>query len=144
MKQLFILLISFLNGSSMLYSHHMIGGPLLMQQALTEEQKITQLISYIEKLDAKFIRNGSEYSAVDAAKHLRMKREKAGKSIKTAKEFIDNIASKSSMSGEAYQIKFNNGIKLNVRDVLYNELKKVESRHVGNFREIRAANTPVC
>ncbi len=107
-----------------------IGGP-RQSTTLTEEQKINHLIQYIEKSNVIFIRNGSEYNAIDAAKHLRMKREKAGKRVKTAKEFIDYIASKSSMSGEAYKIKFPNGMIMPVRDVLYYELKKLESGKVG-------------
>jgi hypothetical protein len=98
----------------------------LQTPKLTEEQKITKLIQYIEKSNAVFIRNGAEGSALDAAKHLRMKREKAGKRIKTAKEFIDHIASKSSMTGEPYKMKFANGTIMPVRDVLYYELKKLE------------------
>ena len=144
MKQLLIILTTLMAGSTTGYSINTIGGPLIVPSVLSEEQKITQLINYIEKLDARFIRNGSEYTPVDAAKHLRMKREKAGKKIKTAKDFIDNIASKSSISGEPYQIKYANGLKLNVRDVLYYELKKVESKHAGNFRNVRVASTPVC
>ena len=107
-----------------------IGGP-LQTAKLTEEQKINSLIQYIEKSNAIFIRNGSEYKAVDAAKHLKMKREKAGNKVKTAKEFIDYLASKSSVSGEPYLMKFPNGVTLPVRDILYHELKKLESGKVG-------------
>jgi hypothetical protein len=56
-----------------------------------------------------------------------MKREKAGKKITTAKQFIDFLASKSSMSGEPYLMKFKNGTSLPVRDILYHQLKKLET-----------------
>jgi hypothetical protein len=94
---------------------------------LTEAQKIDKLIAYIADTEAKFIRNGNEYSGVDAAKHLRMKCEKAGKKITTAKQFIDYLASKSSRSGEPYLMKFKNGSTLPVRDILYHQLKKLET-----------------
>lgn len=97
------------------------------QKELTEAQKIEKLILYIEKTEAKFVRNGSEYSGIDAAKHLRMKREKAGKKITTARQFIDYLASKSSLSGEPYLMKFKNGSTLPVRDILYHQLKKLET-----------------
>lgn len=97
-----------------------------IHQTINEEQKIEKLILFIENSDAKFIRNGSEYSAKEAAEHLRMKRRKAGSKIKTAKDFIDHIASKSYMSGEPYQMKFSNGSVINTRDILYHELKKLE------------------
>ena len=115
-----------------------------MQQAINEEQKINQLIAFVEKTDAKFIRNDVEYSGVDAAKHLRMKREKAGSRIKTAKDFIDQIASKSSVSGKPYQMKYKNGSKINVRDILYYELKKIEAKQVGYYKGIKMPKSPAC
>jgi len=100
--------------------------PYSFLQSISEEQKIEKLINYIEKSEAIFIRNGTEYLAKEAADHLRMKRKKAGNKIKTAKDFIDLIASKSSMSGEAYQMKFKTGAIINTRDMLNNELRKID------------------
>jgi hypothetical protein len=77
---------------------------------LTEEQIINHLIEYVKNLKgAVFIRNGSEYTAKEAAEHLQLKRKKAGSSIKTASEFILNCASKSSVSGKDYLIKLSDG-----------------------------------
>ncbi len=104
------------------------AAPLYYLQAVSEEQKIEKLITYIEKSDVVFIRNDSEYPAKEAAEHLRMKRKKAGNKVKTAKDFIDLVASKSYMSGKPYQMKFKNGAIFNTRDVLYNELKKLEKK----------------
>ena len=104
-----------------------IASQLFAAPPLTEKQKIDQLISYIAKLDkSKFVRNGTEYSAKDAAEHLSMKREKAGIRIKTAKDFISMVASKSSMSGKPYQIKFGDGKTENTEIVLMRELKRIE------------------
>lgn len=105
------------------------AGPYLFLQNANEEQKIEKLIAYVEKSDALFIRNGTEYSAKDAAEHLRMKRKKAGSKVKTAKDFIDLIASKSYMSGEPYKMKFKSGAIINTRDMLYNELRKLEKNN---------------
>jgi hypothetical protein len=131
---------------SLIYAndHTLIGGPSYMQQAINDEQKINQLILFVEKTDAKFIRNDVEYSGVDAAKHLKMKREKAGSKIKTAKDFIDQIASKSSMSGKPYQMKYKNGTLINVRDVLYYELKKIDAKQVGMHKGIKLTKSPAC
>jgi hypothetical protein len=95
-------------------------------QQMNENQKIEKLLLFVEKSEATFIRNGSEHKATDAAKHLRMKLKKAGTRVKTARDFIDLIASKSSSSGEPYQMKFKSGAVLNTRDILYNELRKLE------------------
>lgn len=94
---------------------------------LSEQQKIEALIASIEKLDnAKFYRNGSYYDSKSAGKHLRMKLEKAGGKIKTARDFIDKIATKSSMSGEYYKIVFNDGKVIHASTFLYNVLKSLE------------------
>ena len=99
------------------------------QQTLTEEQKIEHLISFIRNLKGStFIRNGDEHTAQAAADHLQMKREKAGSRVKTAQEFIDKIATKSSMSGELYMIRFANGKMFPCQMVLSNELQKLEGR----------------
>lgn len=107
-------------------SQQIYAKPNLCFQNNIEEEKINKLIIFIEKSNAVFIRNGNEYEAKEAADHLRMKRKKAGNKVKTAKDFIDLIASKSYMSGEAYKIKFSNGSIINTRDILYNELRKLE------------------
>jgi hypothetical protein len=98
-------------------------------QTLSEEQKITALITYVSKLgDAKFIRNGDVHDAKKAAEHLRMKRDKAGKSITTALQFIDKVATKSSISGDYYMIKYANGTSKKNCDVLKEELKRIEAK----------------
>jgi hypothetical protein len=93
---------------------------------LSEAQKIESLITSIETLKgAVFIRNGSEYSAEQAAHHLRMKWDKAGSRVKSAEDFIEKCASKSSMSGEKYQIRFANGKVENSEDYFHDELRKI-------------------
>lgn len=121
-----LLFLSFLFFGLPTFLENDLDMPCELQQNLSEEQKIEKLIAYIENSNAKFIRNGSEYIAKEAAEHIRMKRRKAGTKIKTAKDFIDHIASKSYMSGEPYQMKFSNGSIKNTRDILYHELKKIE------------------
>jgi hypothetical protein len=75
-----------------------------------EQHKIQYLISAIANLkDDKFLRNGSEYAAQRAADHLRLKLRYAGDRVKTAEDFIIYCATGSSMSGEKYQIKFDDG-----------------------------------
>ena len=103
------------------------GTQLNAQQSLTESQKIDHLISFVRNLrGAIFIRNGSEHTPNDAANHLQMKCEKAGARIKTAKAFVEKIATKSSISGDLYIIRFANGKEFPCQMVLFNELKKLE------------------
>src|SRR5688572_16913794 len=77
---------------------------------LTESQKIEHLIDHVANMKgAVFVRNGSDHSPAEAAKHLKDKWKRAGSKIKTAEQFIENLASKSSMSGEIYKIRFEDG-----------------------------------
>ena len=77
---------------------------------LSEEAKIEQLIAAVANLEgATFIRNGTEHSATEAAEHLRSKWDAAREQIATARQFIDEVASKSSLSGEPYQIRMSDG-----------------------------------
>ena len=76
-------------------------------QAPSEAEKIESLIKAVEGLkDAKFVRNDVEYDAPDAAAHMRRKWEAGKEQIKTARDFIRHVASKSSISGKPYLIRF--------------------------------------
>jgi hypothetical protein len=93
---------------------------------LTENQKIESLIAFIARQDGVFVRNGSEYTPAQAAEHLRMKWKKGGGSIKTAADFIEKLASTSSISGKPYQIRFKNGKSAQVGPLLRLELARLE------------------
>jgi len=98
-----------------------------------EEAKINFLIDEVGQLEGVFIRNGKEHCPEEAVKHLRMKMEKAMKSWFatdkdqwTAELFIEKIASKSSMSGKLYKIKFNTGEIVNAGEWLHKRLKNFD------------------
>jgi predicted Rossmann fold nucleotide-binding protein DprA/Smf involved in DNA uptake len=94
---------------------------------MTERQKIEALIKHVEGLqDAKFVRNGTEHDAKTAAKFLRGKWESNEAEIKTAKDFIDKAATKSSTTGKPYLIRFKDGKEVPSADYLRGELKKLE------------------
>jgi hypothetical protein len=93
-----------------------------------EREKIETLIEQVENLrDATFIRNGSNYSAVNAATFLRRKWEANDSRVKTAREFIDKVASFSGTSGKAYLIRFKDGKEIKSQDFLLAELRKLET-----------------
>jgi hypothetical protein len=101
------------------------------EKPLNEDQKIEHLITYIQSMNnIVLIRNGSEHSSLEAAEHLRMKRAKAGKSVKTALDFIDKIASESSLTGKPYEIKFiKSGRSALLSSILKIELRKIENNN---------------
>jgi hypothetical protein len=104
-------------------------SPLLRaaEGALTEQAKIESLISTIESLnDATFVRNGSEYNAKNAAKFLRGKWDANKEDIKTARDFIDKVATKSSTTGKPYVIRPKGAAEIACAEFLKTALKKLE------------------
>jgi hypothetical protein len=95
--------------------------------APSERAKIERLLSLVEAAkDDVFIRNGEEYSAKEAADHLRAKWNAAGNSIATAEEFIDEIGAKSSLTGEPYHVRVASGAELLASDYLRAKLAQGE------------------
>ena len=73
------------------------------------KSEIDELISYVGTSGVAFIRNGTEYSGAEAAKHLRDKLARAGNRVKTTEDFITGVASKSYITGKPYLVKFADG-----------------------------------
>lgn len=91
-----------------------------------EKAKIEALISHIQGLEnASFVRNGSAYSAANAAKFLRAKWERHEAEVKTAADFIAKVASASGTSGKEYKIRFNDGKETPCGEYLTAQLKKL-------------------
>jgi Family of unknown function (DUF5329) len=107
--------------------------PVAAQELKTEKQKIEALIKHVEDMkDAKFVRNEKTYDAKTAAEFLRGKWEAQRAEIKTAKDFIEKVASVSSTTGRPYQIRFQDGKEMKSAEYLQAELKKLEKLSVGN------------
>ena len=93
-----------------------------------ERQKIESLIKQVGELkDAKFIRNGATHDVPTAVRFLRGKWEANDADVKTARDFIDKVASASGTSGKPYLIRFKDGGQTKSRDFLLAELRKLES-----------------
>ena len=75
-----------------------------------------------------FVRNGTAYSADDAATFLREKLKAMGHGVTTAEEFIDKVATKSSMSGKPYTVRFVDGREIPSADFLRAELARKPRR----------------
>lgn len=106
----------------------------LMQTAIaaTPEQEVNHLLEFVANSEATFIRNGDEHTSSEAADHLAMKYRRAGRYAKTADDFIENLASKSSWSGKAYTVKLKNGDSITAKKWLTDELtafRKIEKPH---------------
>ncbi|MGH7131150.1 MAG: DUF5329 family protein [Phycisphaerales bacterium] len=94
---------------------------------LSENQKIEKMLTLLAESDAVFIRNGVDYDGKAAAAHLRSKWSTAGSRIKTANDFIDGLASKSSTSGKPYQVRKKDGSTVLAGDWFRQLLAQIEA-----------------
>lgn len=93
----------------------------------SEAQRIEYLIRSVEQLsNAKFVRNGSAHDAQAAADHLRLKLRESGGRCNTADDFIRLCGSKSSISGQPYQIRFADGTLLTSEAFLRAKLEELD------------------
>jgi hypothetical protein len=72
--------------------------------AASAVSEVDHLIAYVDQSGCAFIRNGSPADSHAAAAHLRQKQRFANGRVKTAEQFIEHIASGSSMSGKPYLV----------------------------------------
>lgn len=90
----------------------LVGAPGARAIDQTEVARIEALLQAVKTSGVSFIRNGEAYSAAQAAEHLKSKWEKGARYVNSAEDFIDNIASRSSVSGKPYLVVLPDGRKL--------------------------------
>jgi len=73
------------------------------------QQQIQSLIAVVRTSSLTFIREGTRHTPAEAAAHLESKYASGRDDIHTVDEFIDKVASKSSLSGEPYSIELPGG-----------------------------------
>lgn len=93
--------------------------------AMTEDQKIQALLDAVSSSDLIFIRNGTEYSPAQARSHMQLKFSNSGGRINTAEDFIKYLATKSSMTGKLYYVKFKDGKTMPLSVWLTEKLEKL-------------------
>ena len=72
--------------------------------ALEPEQEIQHLVATVEESGCTFHRNGGTHDSAAAADHMRLKLRRGRRYAKTAEDFIENLATKSSWTGRLYEI----------------------------------------
>lgn len=71
-----------------------------------EEARINAMLnSLARKKDLTFVRNGETHNSEEAVSHLRLKLSNTRNRIDTAEQFIDKVASSSSITGKPYIVK---------------------------------------
>lgn len=80
---------------------------LAAEEAATTMAEITHLLNFIRTSNCEFLRNGSWHAAQDAHDHIKKKLDyiRYRDTIRDAEHFIELAATRSSMSGEAYQVR---------------------------------------
>jgi len=110
----------------------LLGTSALLAQATpsaAEEQMIDTLIQRVSKMTAMvFLRNGNEYTAADAAKHMQAKYDYFKKELVTAEDFIDRCASRSEVTGQPYKVKLTDGAVRDANEFLNSELRALRQR----------------
>ena len=66
--------------------------------------EITHLLTFVEKTECSYHRNGSEHNGNEARQHIQKKYDYYRDDIKTAEDFIAYSATKSLISGQKYTI----------------------------------------
>jgi Family of unknown function (DUF5329) len=107
-----------------------IAGAVSAGVSPAEQARIDRLIEFVHtRKDVTFIRNGKDYSCEDAAKFMRSKLKMMGEHVSTAQQFIDQIASKSSTTGQPYLVRFVDGKTLPVAKFLGEELLRMDGKN---------------
>lgn len=102
-------------------------APVAAAVSAIEAARIERLLQFVEsQQQVKFIRNGSAYTSKDAAQFLRAKYAKMGEHVTTAAQFIEQIAARSSTSGEPYLMRFSDGRTVPAAQVLADELRRID------------------
>jgi len=92
-------------------------------------REVSFLLGYIEGSGCEFLRNGVWYGSRAAQAHLRDKFRLAASqgSVDSAEQFIDNIATQSSMTGQPYMVRCNGGPTITSRQWLRDELARLRA-----------------
>ena len=70
-----------------------------------QKAEVEHLILYLQNSGCEMVRNGKVYTGVDGAGHVRRKYQHFKKKISSTEEFIEYSASKSTMSGQFYEVR---------------------------------------
>jgi hypothetical protein len=93
------------------------------------QTEINYLLEYVARSGCQFYRNGKWYDSKQAEAHLRRKYDAlaAANRIRSAEDFIEQAATKSSLSGEGYAIRCDSDSVMATNDWLRDALAKHRS-----------------
>ena len=93
-----------------------------------EAQRVERLIGAVAaQQQMQFVRNGRSYTPAEAARFLREKLRARGEEVRTAEDFIERIASRSSTSGRGYSVRHADGREVPAAEFLRTELARLDA-----------------
>ena len=94
-----------------------------------ERARIDRLIAAVaQRTDIRFLRNGKEYTSTQAADFLRGKFNWRIEKVVTVQDFIDQVGTRSTASGDVYKVRLADGRTLPSADFLRQELGRIDRR----------------
>lgn len=69
------------------------------------QSEIDHLLAFVAASPCRFVRGGTEYDGREARDHLARKLDSVRPLVSTADQFVERIASTSSLTGEAYLVR---------------------------------------
>jgi hypothetical protein len=110
-------------GGLLLLSGMLIAQPATATPNTEDAAAIEYLIRFVSESDMVFVRNFGKHEAKRAAGHIRDKYEHFEDEIDSPEEFIELSASKSLLTGRKYTVIDPQGIEIESRDWLLDELQ---------------------
>jgi hypothetical protein len=91
-----------------------------------ERARINRLLEAVaRRTDIRFVRNGKEYSSTQAADFLRGKLQWRIEKVATMQDFIEQVGTRSTASGEVYLVRLANGQTVTSAEFLTQELRRL-------------------
>jgi hypothetical protein len=105
------------------------AGAALADPSAAERARIERLLDALAaRKDLRFVRNGKEYTAAQGADFLRGKLQWQIEKVATAQDFIAQIGTRSTTSGDVYLVRLADGRTLPSAQFLAQELRRIEKR----------------
>jgi Family of unknown function (DUF5329) len=105
------------------------GAAAWADPSATERARIERLLDVLAaRKDIRFVRNGKEYTGAQAADFLRGKLQWQIEKVATAQDFIVQIGTRSTTSGNVYLVRLGDGRELPSAQFLTQELRYIDKR----------------
>jgi hypothetical protein len=103
--------------------------PCFAQTPASVEIEVNFLLGFIKGSRCEFYRNGTWHDSQEAQIHLRNKYNylEVRNLINTAEDFIDRVATASSLTGTPYEVRCNSAATVNCKQWLQDELARFRS-----------------